>query len=52
MAWPNTPTCIPNEWRSKGAESLADAIGYGSKPGPGAAKADAFRDAYVWYDKS
>ena len=33
--WSSTPSCVPNEWRRKGAEELADAIGYGTKLGPG-----------------
>ena len=49
--WTNVPECVPTEWRRSGAEALADAVGYGMKPGPGPAAAEPFRDAYHWYDK-
>ena len=49
--WPTTPKCVPKEWRQDGANALADAIGYGIKPGANAAAADHQGvDAFVWYD--
>ena len=49
--WPSTPLSIPPEWRSSGANALADAIGYGTKLCPTARAAEPVRDAYVWYDQ-
>lgn len=48
--WSSTPSCVPNEWRRKGAEELADAIGYGTKLGPGPRASSTYRDAFIWYD--
>lgn len=48
--WSSPPSCVPSEWRLAGAEALADAIGFGTKPVATLAL-DSDRDAYVWYDK-
>lgn len=49
--WPTTPKCVPKEWRQDGANALADAVGYGIKPGANAANADQQGvEAFVWYD--
>ena len=48
--WSTCPSTVPPAWRRAGAEKLADAVGFGTAPGPLAQRVDA--DAYVWYEKT
>lgn len=45
-----SPACVPDAWKREGALKLAEAVGFGSKPGAAAAASSkAGRPAYVWF---
>merc|ERR1719261_1857834 len=50
--WPSAPKCVPTEWRQKGPEALADAVGFGNQPSAAMGAAADLRDSYVWFDKA